>query len=63
MRVIIDKVLIECLNKEYGLDLTYATFKKFYIEVVKPTRDITPSVIKRRKINAIVNANYLKLLD
>ena len=55
MKILVDKVFIECLNKEYGLNITYSVFKKFYSEVVKPTRDITPAVIKRRKLNSLVN--------
>lgn len=51
MRIIVDKVLIDCINKEYGLELTYASFKKFYIEVVKLQRDLSPSVGRRRKLN------------
>ncbi len=51
MKIMVDKVMIKCLNEEYGLNLTYVSFKKFYIDVVKSTRNVTPSVIKRRKLN------------
>ncbi len=55
MRIVVDKVMIECINKEFCLDLTYATFKKFYIEVVKLQRDISPSVQKKRALNSNIN--------
>ncbi len=55
MRIIVDKVMIECLNKEFCLDLTYASFKQFYIEVVKLQRDLSPTVQKRRELNSNIN--------
>lgn len=55
MRIIVDKVLIDCINKEFGLNLTYASFKKFYIEVVKLQRDLSPTVQKRRALNSDIN--------
>ncbi len=55
MKIMVDKVMIECLNKEFGLDLTYASFKKFYGEVVKVARDHSPEVRRRRALNAKIN--------
>jgi hypothetical protein len=62
MKIMIDKIMIECLNDAYGLDLTYASFKKFYIEVVKEVRLKHPDYIKRKKENADIAdfiSNYL----
>ena len=58
MKMMIDKIMIECMNEFYGLDLTYASFKKFYIEVVKEVRVSHPDYIKRKKENALI-ADYV----
>ena len=55
MRIQVDKVMIEKMNETYGLNLTYADFKKFYIEVVKVAKEKDPATIKRRRINELIN--------
>ncbi len=51
MRIQVDKIMIEKMNETYGLNLTYADFKKFYIEVVKPVKNADPKTIRRRLKN------------
>jgi len=53
MKILVDKLFIKKLNEYYNLDLTYSSFKKFYIEVVKVARDKDPEVLARRKSNEI----------
>lgn len=55
MRIQVDKIMIEKMNETYGLNLTYADFKKFYTEVVKPAKEKDPATIKRRRINESIN--------
>ncbi len=55
MRIQVDKIMIEKMNETYGLNLTYADFKKFYIEVVKVAKEKDPATIKRRRINELIN--------
>ena len=38
MRIVVDKVMIDCMNEKYNLKLSYKDFKDFYIEVVKVAR-------------------------
>ena len=51
MRIQVDKIMIEKMNETYGLNLTYADFKKFYIEVVKVAKEKDPKTIRRRLKN------------
>lgn len=55
MRIVVDKILIDCINKEYGLNLTYASFKRFYIEVVKLQRDLSPEEQMRNNLTNNIN--------
>lgn len=55
MRIQVDKIMIEKMNETYGLNLTYADFKKFYIEVVKPAKDADSKTIRRRLENEKLN--------
>lgn len=55
MRIQVDKIMIEKMNETYGLNLTYADFKKFYIEVVKPAKDADPATRRRRIENERLN--------
>lgn len=55
MRIQVDKIMIEKMNETYGLNLTYADFKKFYIEVVKPAKNADPKTIRRRLENEKLN--------
>ena len=39
MHIVADKIFVEELNKEFGLNLEYKDFKNFYSNKVKPLRD------------------------
>ena len=52
MNITIDKYFVEVLNSEHNLNYTYTTFKKFYIEVVKPYRQKSPEWQKKQRDNA-----------
>lgn len=49
MNITIDKYFIEKLNSKHELHYTYDTFKKFYIEVVKPYRQNSPEWQKKQR--------------
>lgn len=51
MKITVDKIMIEEMNKKFGSNITYADFKKWYIDVVKVARDNDPKTLKRRKEN------------
>lgn len=59
MRIQVDKIMIEKMNETYGLNLTYADFKKFYIEVVKVAKEKDPATIKRGIINSSEIMDYI----
>jgi hypothetical protein len=40
MHILADKVFVEQLNKEFGLDLSFKEFKEFYQNKVKPAREL-----------------------
>lgn len=63
MKISIDNIFIQELNKKYNLNLTFSSFKQFYTEVVKSARDRDPKTINRRKDNSLMKQSLIHSLS